>query len=338
LQAQLSPSLSYAPPAKDSGRWIYVMAAGVLTTALTLAGTAWLANQSGGHVNLLGIYIDGILPIGALILGACAASGYAVGAWLLGCRIGRPLLLGICGLTLLAYGLTQYLEFRALGPLIHRSTGQPVTFLEHFDSATRAIHFVSTYSPFNRQHEEAAEGLGWLGYGVRALEAGAFATGAILTPFLALRKKKFCDLCEQYYATLCLGLLPASVPPKKTLGFLTPSSVTLDGEHAVAGRQAQQLVEQMASCLQNGEIEEFTRLLADLQAGSAAAKKLPRRAELLLSWCKSCGNAFFHSNMVTGLDGRKARTREIIAVPVEAAVAAEIRANRSEPLSRREGE
>ena len=337
-RAQLSPTLSYAPPAKTSSRWTYVIAAGVLTTALTLAGTAWLAHQSNGKINLLGIYIDGIIPIGALILGASAASGYAVAAWLLGCRIRRPLLLGICGLTLLAYGLMHYLEFMALGPLIHRATGLPVTFLEHFDYTTRSIHFVSTFSPtsnsFDPQRKEAAQGLGLLGYGVRALEAGAFSTGAILTPFLALRKKKYCDLCEQYYVTLRLGLLPASVPPKKTMGFLTPSSVKLDGEHAVAGRQAQQLIEQMAAYLQNGQVEEFGRSLAGLQADSSATKKLPRRAELLLSWCTSCGQAIFHSNMITGLNGRKTRSREIIAVPVEAALAAEIR---SLFLSRRGG-
>ena len=280
-QARLSPTLSYAPPAKSSGRWIYVIAAGLFTTALTLAGTAWLVQQSKGHVNLMGIYIDGILPLRHLLVGASAASGYAVVAWLLGCRIERPLLLRICVLTLLAYGLMHYLEFRALGPLIHKATGQPVTFLEHFDNTTRTIHFVSMYSPtqtpYDRQRREQAQGLGVLGYGVRAVEAGAFSIGAILTPFLALHKKKYCDLCERYFTTLHLGIVPASVPPKKTLGFLTPSSVKLDGEHAVAAREAQELIQQMAASLQNGQVEEFRRSLAGIHAGSPAAKKLPRR-------------------------------------------------------------
>ncbi|MGA2233084.1 MAG: hypothetical protein ABSH22_19450 [Tepidisphaeraceae bacterium] len=288
-----------------------------------------LINYDHGGLNIIGLYADGIIPIGAGLLGMVSASGYALAAWFLGCRIGPRLLCAIGMLTLLAYFGMQYIEFKAQGPLVFSDTGQPVSFLQYYDLTTRALHFEDTSSsrPADVPHpaQEETPGLGLLGYGVRVLEIAAFSLGAVGTPIIALRRKRFCGPCERYYTTFNLAVLPASVPLKKVLGVFSPSKAVLDGEHAIAGEQALEVVQSLVNALENNDPFEFNRICDELQAGSRAAKKLPRRIALLLSRCRQCGQAVFHPTMYTGIDARKTTRKEVLAMPLDAEIGDAIR-------------
>jgi len=300
----------------------------MISTSLALVGATWLDRYTKGDFQIFGFYAYGIFPVGALVIGLVAASGYAAAAWFVGIRVSGRLLFGVAILTFVAYLLMHWLEFEAMGPLINRSTNARVGFLEYFDLATRSMRLVSTmspprtYNPFQPPEPEAT--LGVLGYGLRLLEVGGFMLGTLCLP-LMLRNRRYCDLCEMYYQKTVLAIVPASVALKKTLGIFTPGKVALDGEHALAGERASVIVEELSQLIVAGDSASFRSALSELERGSNAAKKLPRRINVLLSRCPRCGQAVFHPTLLVGIDPRKTRKHVLCENDVSPAVADAIR-------------
>jgi hypothetical protein len=171
-----------AAPGTDH-RWQIVVAGGALTSIATLVGVFALANHG---TNIMGWYANWIIPIGAVVVGMCAASGYAIAAWFTGLKMTRRLVLGVLALLALSYMLAQYEEYRQLQL-------DDVGFFTWFDAVTRAFSFEERNgtpgSPF---------GLG--GYFFRALELSGFALGGVLAP-LVLRHKPHCERCRTYKRT-----------------------------------------------------------------------------------------------------------------------------------------
>jgi hypothetical protein len=306
--------LGYAPPARSRARWAGVILLGCLTTALSVGGTAYVDHSSKGDFYIFGLLAWGIVPIGALMVGFAAASGYVLGAWFSGCRIRRSLMGVILAITLLAYVAMHYVEYRLRAPAMG--------FAGYYDAMTRSMRFESTMNPrkprmpFGPQEEED-DSLGYLGYGVRLLEIAAFSTGALCAP-LFLRKKRYCDLCQRYYKTRCLAVMPASMPIKRKLGVFTPPSVSLGGEHVLRAEEAGAKVKELGRLLMAGEISTFNDRITEMKAGSRAARKLPRHVELLLSYCPQCRQGIFHPTFVTGLDRRSAIRQEHGAIRLNA--------------------
>src|SRR5438128_1243929 len=66
-----------------------VIVAGALTTVLALAAV-FLCERAG--VNPMNWYADYVLPIGSLVVGSIAASGFAIVSWRTGFRVGGKML------------------------------------------------------------------------------------------------------------------------------------------------------------------------------------------------------------------------------------------------------
>lgn len=180
-----------AAPGTDH-RWQIVVAGGALTTVATLAAVLALAHAG---TNVMGWYANWVIPVGALLVGICAASGYAIAAWFTGLKLTRQLVLGILGLLAASYMLAQYEEYRSLD--------LDMGFFTWFDAATRAFSFAehdgTPGSPF-----------GVLGYVFRALEIAGFAFGGVLLP-LALRNKAHCEPCRTYKRTYPVAWVPGGL-------------------------------------------------------------------------------------------------------------------------------
>jgi len=190
-------------------RWQIVVAGGALTTVATLACVLALAHAG---TNVMGWYANWVIPIGALLVGICAASGYALAAWLTGLKLTRALVLGIFGLLAASYMLAQYEEYR--------SFGVDVGFFTWFDAVTRAFSFES--------HDGApGSPFGVLGYVFRALEIAGFAFGGVLLP-LALRNKPHCEPCRTYKRTYPVAWVPGGLADDGAVA-------TLDAMFASAG-------------------------------------------------------------------------------------------------------
>ena len=114
--------------------FILVVLAGLVSSAVALAGIWWVSRRFGEPV--MSWYVYHLVPLGALIVGVVAASGYVVAAPLVGLRVGKRLVWVFFSLQIIAYFAAQYIEFRSMN-LVYAETGEPVGFWEYF-------HFVAT--------------------------------------------------------------------------------------------------------------------------------------------------------------------------------------------------
>lgn len=295
---------------------------GILTTLIAVGGSIWLDYVA--EVSFISVYAIGLVPVGAMMVGAMAASGYAIGAWWVGLRIRRGLLLGVLAVTVLGYVALHFGDYLLSRKPTNPATRQPVTFLEFYDLKTRSMRFETTYSrPKNFLEPEEDRSFGVFGYGVRLLELIGFSTGAFLVPWL-MRKKRYCDLCERYYQTHRLAVIPASRPVKKTLGVFTPETVQFKEEDQAIARHCEEVVRRLEDQLHVLDLKAFRESLAELKEGSTAANKLPRRVAVLLSRCEQCGQAVYHPTVLTGLDPRNSQKQVLAEVRLTADVADQI--------------
>src|SRR3989442_15651040 len=93
-------------------RW-FVIQTGLITTGLALFGVYVLANRIN-DMHVMTLYYFRWVPVGAIVIGVIASSGYALGAWWSGVRVRGGLLLTILLLQLIAYFAAQYTEFSSL--------------------------------------------------------------------------------------------------------------------------------------------------------------------------------------------------------------------------------
>src|SRR5262245_61047230 len=96
--------------ALSRARWS-VIQTGLITTALTLFGVYVLANRSVEEIYAMDWYARWYLPLGALLVGLFAASGYFIGAHWTGLRVRGWLLIGVVALQLTAYWMAHYAQF-----------------------------------------------------------------------------------------------------------------------------------------------------------------------------------------------------------------------------------
>ena len=121
---------------REEQSYLLVLISGLATTALTLVGVYVLDANTDFHI--MGWYANYILPIGAVIVGVAASSGYGLASWFSGIKITRSLLWIVLVLQLAAYFATQYIGFKSLH-LVHRKNGTPVGFVEYFDATARSF-------------------------------------------------------------------------------------------------------------------------------------------------------------------------------------------------------
>lgn len=204
-----------------------VNAIGALTTIAALAIAYWLARN---NFNVMMFYAYYIIPAGAMLVGALAASGYGVAGWYTGLRMSKRLMWGVFAQLVIAYFIAQYEMFRSFVP-----ADSDLGFWEWFDASTRAFRFSSRYG-------DEGSGLGVAGYLFRALEIAGFAGGGVLVP-LGLSKKPYCEPCRSYKRTSTIVKLAAG-QKRPALGKLDASEEqrVLDAAHATVERLFAQAV------------------------------------------------------------------------------------------------
>jgi hypothetical protein len=261
----------FSPP-RSTPSPVPVLAAGGASTIVALVAV-YLLEQVG--FNAMGLYADFVLPIGAICVGLVASSGFALASWRSGTRLSGGLLVAVLAMLVCTYFLARYLEFRLLypgGALL--ADGTPVGFWSYFDVVTRSIAFSS-------RGGKPGDGLGLLGYGVRALEIAGFAGGGVLIP-VALRKLPYCEGCGLYMRTSKLASLTTDLA-KKLIGDGSPER---QEQRRALAEQAQQGMDALfAAAALGGE-----------QLRDAAARHAPKRSAFLPpSWvevslvhCRAC--------------------------------------------------
>ena len=141
-----------------------------------------------------------IIPVGAILAGLAAGSGYAVATRPQGVKMTAEMCIAIVILQLACYATARYLDYRAVDPVYE--DGTPVGSLAYFDFVTRSFHWESEYG------DKPGEALGAWGYGVRLLEITGFTFGGLIGA-LIVRKMAYCERCQRYMKT---RRLPDSQP------------------------------------------------------------------------------------------------------------------------------
>ena len=222
-----------------------------------------------------------IIPVGAILAGLAAGSGYAVATRPQGVKMTAEMCIAIVILQLACYATARYLDYRAVDPVYE--DGTPVGSLAYFDFVTRSFHWESEYG------DKPGEALGAWGYGVRLLEITGFTFGGLIGA-LIVRKMAYCERCQRYMKT---RRLPDSQPrcrPGRSKKNDADALQAHRGEQQAADQKVRQTAQTLAELATRGDHAGFQRLLGEAAASARGAKKLPARIKLEVVSCRQCGN------------------------------------------------
>ena len=272
-----------------------VLIAGSVTTGLALAGQ--LALQSTG-TNVMGWYANYVLPVGALLVGLVASSGFGLASWLTGTKISGRLL----GLTLLVlscgYAGAMWFEYRHALPGGAAGDGTPISFLAWFDYMSRSF-------AFEGKNGKAGEPLGMLGYGLRVLEVIGFVGGGALIPF-GLKGLPYCEACNLYMRKKNLAVVAEDLAPK-LFGDKSPERLEQRARLADESRNA------IEAILAASEKDAGALLEAVAQHGPLARKgeadKALSRVWFELVRCRACNRGRLEVTRVRGQGKQTSRTK-----------------------------
>jgi hypothetical protein len=277
----MQPTVEAAPPRP---RYLFVLQTGLITTAIALFGVYWLNWHA--DTQPMGWYVNYVIPIGAIIVGLVAGSGYGIASWLSGLRIGRGLLVAVLALQTCAYIAAEYIEYRDVLTELEslNASGNGVvelpSFPEYYDFKARNF----AWKPERTGGEPTALG-GW-GYFFVLLGAAGFIFSSLIAPGI-LMGVPYCDNCQRYMSTKLLGIVPASVPHKKVKKSETAALEAYQKEQEQATDAGEASLQRLRDAITASDSERFKSELA--AAGDRKANdKLPRRLHVSLSWCKGC--------------------------------------------------
>ena len=281
-----------------------VILAGLATSALALL-IAWLLNQT--EFNVMGWYFWFIVPVGAVLVGLVAGSGYSLASWQLGVKVTGLLLWSIIALQIACYFQAQYLEFRHLDPVWQ--DGTPIGFFEFFDYTTRTF-------AFEQKGGKQDQPMGVWGYAFRLLEVAGFALGGLIGT-LILGSKPYCENCGRYMKTRSLALLPAGAVPRKIKKKDTEAQQEYEAELNAKAAEAEKLLEEAVGYVRDGDSNAFRTLIDPHVANRKEIGKLTTRLELELSHCPGCSEGHLKAKALSG-QGEQLTTQELQTIEATA--------------------
>lgn len=171
---------------------LLIIIAGTLTSFATALVIAKLGDALGLYIYGFTLWV--IVPVGAIGSGLLAASGYYIASRLLNARPTKLVLIGSLVVSLLTYGLIQWLEYTSL-VVEGRQISNYVLFVDYWKIAVRSMEF--------KIGRGASSGvgatLGNFGYVVAILQIVGFGIGGLLCYGL-LKSLKYCENCGRYFA------------------------------------------------------------------------------------------------------------------------------------------
>ncbi|HEX4084720.1 MAG TPA: hypothetical protein VHY22_07415 [Chthoniobacteraceae bacterium] len=256
--------------------------------------------------NVMGLYLDYLLPVGAMLVGIVAGSGYGMAAWITGARIPRALLWVVILFQCAAYFYAQYLVFERMH-LVYKDTGLPVGFFQYFDVAARSFAFKSSDGT-------SANAMGVWGYAFRFLEVAGFAAAGVIIP-LFVRGIPYCESCQRYMRRKVATALPASVPARKIKKSDAAALAAYQEENRQAAESAAKALDTLSEMAASRETASLTDSLTALRPGTVAANNRPFRYSLSLYLCRTCPAGDLVAIPLSG-QGKKLKRGEKMEFPI----------------------
>jgi len=166
---------------------------GALTSILTAIIVLLFQKLTGFNFFTFSIWL--VVPVGALLTGFAAASGYMFGSLYFHHRPTKMLLLNMVAIAASTQFLIYYLEYSTVLLDDGTSASSVIGFLEYLDiSLTKAKYSVG------RTLHSGIE-VGNFGYGLAFIQFLGFIAGGVAVYF-KLKSKAMCEKCQKYYRTL----------------------------------------------------------------------------------------------------------------------------------------
>ena len=275
-----------------------VVIAGFATTVLALVGVWWL-NRNTTDFHMMGWYASYVLPVGALLVGFVAGSGYGLASWWTGLKIRRALLAAVLGLQLAAYVAAEYIEFRDVARAVGVDTGVR-EFRAYF-------HLKATSFAWSR-HGRTGEPIGMWGYFFIGLAVVGFAAGGVLAPAI-LSRVAYCERCQMYMRSRRLGTLPASVKARRVSKKNVEEVTAYEAEQRQAGEQAAARLREIAELTAKNDGFGLKATFDRERPGERATWKLPARIVINLVHCRSCLDAHMQPVSWVGHGNQQRQTK-----------------------------
>jgi hypothetical protein len=290
---------------------LLVLLAGLLTTALTLAGVWWLGRNSSDF-NIMGWYANYVIPAGALLVGAAAGSGYGLASWWTGLKIRRSLLAVVLGLQLVAYAAAEYIDYRDLVQAADVGEGAP-GFLAYFHLKTMSFAW--------QHHGRPGNPIGMWGYLFVGLAVVGFGAGGVVAPAL-LARVAYCERCQMYMRSRQLTTLPASVKHRRVSKKDADAWTAYQEEQRLAAERGGARLQELADLTRSHDGYALKAAVARDNQGAKAAAKLPARIAVHLVHCRQCLDAHLQPVALSGHGNQQKATKlERIAAGPEIAKA-----------------
>jgi hypothetical protein len=290
-------------------RHAVVLFSGIVTSALTLWGVHYL-DTSSDDFQIMGFYADYLIPVGPIIAGFAAGSGYGLASWITGTKITSRVLAIMLALLLAGYFGARFIEFRSLH-LVYQGTGDPISFWTYIDFVTRSFAWKKEGGG------GAGEPFGAWGYGMLALEIAGFTLGGLAIT-LGLRLKPYCENCQVYMKSKKLALLPASIPTRKVKKSDADAVALYEREKNDAFQKGKALADSLQQQASSIQPRDFAQTLGAHQMGHKEYAKLPIRIQVELAHCPNCrqglASAAFHAG-----SGKQLKVTPIFKVAVPSA-------------------
>lgn len=256
---------------------LLVLLTGIGTSLATLAVLYVLNMVSPKYANVMGWYAYFIIPVGALMVGLAAGSGYGIASRLTGAKIGKTLLAQIVVLQVACYFIAQYVEFRMLIAQVPANFN--VSFWEFFDATTRAFSFA-------HRGQQGPE-FGIWGYAIRVLEIGGFAVGGLIVPAL-LFAAPYCDRCQVYMAKKDLGLLPSGITERKVARHDEQDQKAYSAELQAGLEAGQKCLDDLRATVEVKSPRRFIDLIHSHKERKKEIERQTSRMMVTLERCKQC--------------------------------------------------
>ncbi|MCE9545123.1 MAG: HD domain-containing protein [Planctomycetia bacterium] len=284
--------------------------AGLATTVLTLLVVWWL-NKYADDFNIMGWYADHVIPIGALLVGFAAGSGYCLASWWRGVKIGGRLLAWVVVMQVAAYFAAQYLEYRDFDQRL--PNGVQVGFVEYFDMATRSFMFKKVgHDPLNKN--PAAEGMGAWGYLIRVAELAGFTLGGALAPIL-LMTKPYCERCQMYMRTRPVAMVPAGLLPKELKKAKKANTPEVQQRSQQVLSDAYDAMKDLVRLATAHDAAGFAAVCQKHSPRDKSVQKLSGRVEIVVSKCPHCQTGLLKGTLLAGLPDTLKKT-ELTLLPL----------------------
>jgi hypothetical protein len=289
---------------------LLVVIAGLLTTAATLG----LLSIGGHHgFNPMGFYVN-LIPVGALLVGLLAASGYGLASWLTGAKIGRGLLIVVASLQIVGYFAAQYVEFAQLRATA--AISPDVDFLTYFDVMTQSFTLRDSRNTSN----EPATPWGAWGYLLRLAEVAGFAAGGVIAPAM-LFSVPYCDECQVYMKTSALGRFTAGARTQKIGKRKTDLLLRYQAEHKSGLEQGLKRGEELAALVKAADTTSLGDVVRNHSVRSKEALLFTNHIALDLEHCQRCHTGHVVLKLRFGKN-QQGKEQELWRLPVDAAFVA----------------